>query len=168
MTFSTTFRRPLVAAVALAAGAAIALTGCSSDDSSDSATSTTAAESAASGTQAASELTVEQAQTTLRKALDSATPEAELDGVVQFTDPTVKTSLVEYNKAAAKGGYTPDIYTVKSVKVDGDKAAAVVAVKSPHAPAAIDMTFNFVKVDGTWKVASDAVTQLTSMMTQHG
>lgn len=160
MTLSSTFRRPLVAAVALAAGAAIALTGCSSsDDSSNSnaSASTSAAQSA--------ELTVEQAQTTLRKALDANTPaEAELAGLVQFTDPSVQTKLVDYNKKAAKAGYTPDIYTVKSVKVDGDKATAVVAVKGPHQPAAIDMNFGFVNVDGTWKLGSEAVTMLVSMM----
>ncbi|QRY61566.1 hypothetical protein JVX90_14225 [Gordonia sp. PDNC005] len=159
MTLSSTFRRPLVAAVALAAGAAIALTGCSSSDdgnSSNSSASTSAAQAA--------ELTVEQAQTTLRKALDSNTPEAELAGLVQFTDPSVQTKLVDYNKKAAAAGYTPDIYTVKSVKVDGDKATAVVAVKGPHQPAAIDMNFAFVNVDGTWKLGSEAVTMLASMM----
>ncbi len=163
MTLTTTFRRPLLAVAALAAGAAIALTGCSSnDDGNDSQASTSAS------AEQSAELTVAQAQTTLRKALDQNTPEAELSSVVQFTDDGVKTALVEYNKTAARAGYTPDIYTVKSVKEDGDKATAVVALKSPHAPAPIDMNFAFVKTDGTWKLSSDSVTMLKSMMKQHG
>lgn len=163
MTVSPAWRRPLVGIVALAAGAAIALTGCSSDDSSDNADS-----SASASVSQSTELTNTQAQDILRKAVDPATPEADLDGIVEITDPGVKQALIGYAKGSSKAGYTPDIYTVKSVKADGDKATATVAVKSPHAPAAVDMDFAYVNVDGTWKLSAAAVNDLASQMTNHG
>ncbi|MCF8586979.1 DUF4878 domain-containing protein [Gordonia liuliyuniae] len=164
MTVSPAWRRPLVGVVALAAGAAIALTGCSSDDDTaadSTATSSTSAEQSA-------ELDNAQAQTILRTAVDPATPEADLDAIVEITNPGVKAALVGYAKGSSKAGYTPDIYTVKSVKVDGDKATAAVAVKSPHAPAPVDMDFAYVNVDGTWKLSATAVQDLASQMSGHG
>ncbi|MCF8607265.1 DUF4878 domain-containing protein [Gordonia sp. HY442] len=170
MTVSPAWRRPLVGVVALAAGAAIALTGCSADD--DTATDSTAsASTSAAADQPAgesAELSNAQAQDILRKAVDPATPEADLDGIVEITNPGVKAALVGYAKGSSKAGYTPDIYTVKSVKVDGDKATATVAVASPHAPAPVDMDFPYVKADGSWKLSADAVQALASQMTGHG
>ncbi|MGO3326359.1 DUF4878 domain-containing protein [Gordonia sp. (in: high G+C Gram-positive bacteria)] len=179
MTVSPAWRRPLVGVVALAAGAAIALTGCSSDDDT-SADSTASASTSAEATSASAdqstgesagesaELSNAQAQDILRKAVDPATPEADLDGIVEITNPGVKAALVGYAKGSSKAGYTPDIYTVKSVKVDGEKATATVAVKSPHAPAPVDMDFAYVNVDGTWKLSAKAVEDLASQMTSHG
>ncbi|WP_143965704.1 DUF4878 domain-containing protein [Gordonia zhaorongruii] len=167
-------RRPIVAAVAVAAGAAIALTGCSSDDSSDSgassSTSAAAGQSAdeQSADQKSTDLDNSAAQDILRKAVDPATPAADLDGLVEISNPGVKAAITGYAKGSSAAGYTPDVYTVKSVKADGDKAEATVAVKSPHTPEPVEMTFNYVKVDGAWKLAADAVETLTSMGRSHG
>ncbi|WOC13052.1 DUF4878 domain-containing protein [Gordonia sp. MP11Mi] len=170
MTVSSTWRRPVVGIVALAAGAAIALTGCSSDDdtAADSTTTTTSSTSTEQSAGESAELDNAQAQTILRKAVDPATPEADLDAIVEITNPGVKAALVGYAKGSSKAGYTPDIYTVKSVKVNGDKAIAAVSVKSPHAPGPVDMDFAYVNVDGTWKLSADAVNALASQMTSHG
>ncbi|GAA4680519.1 DUF4878 domain-containing protein [Gordonia humi] len=174
MTISPAWRRPLVGVVALAAGATIALTGCSSDDndsSADASTSTTTSASTGadqSGADQSAELSNAQAQDILRKAVDPATPEADLDGIVEITNPGVKAALIGYAQGSSKAGYTPDIYTVKSVKADGEKATATVAVASPHAPAPVDMDFEYVQVDGTWKLSAAAVEALASQMTSHG
>ncbi|MFT3661305.1 MAG: DUF4878 domain-containing protein [Gordonia sp. (in: high G+C Gram-positive bacteria)] len=167
-----TLRRPVLAIAAFAAGAAIALTGCSSDDSTDSTTGSTAASSAAAsagaGTdQNAAGLTAEQAQTTLRTAVNPDTPEAEIEKVVDTTNPATKAAITGYAKGSSKAGYTPDVYTVKSVEVKGAEATATVAVKSPHAPQPIDIKLTYVDVDGVWKLSGDAVTQLAGMGRGH-
>ncbi|MCF8609824.1 DUF4878 domain-containing protein [Gordonia sp. HY285] len=168
MTVSPAWRRPLVGVVALAAGAAIALTGCSSDDDTAADSTAMSSTSAEQSAGQSAELDNAQAQTILRTAVDPATPEADLDAIVEITNPGVKAALVGYAKGSSKAGYTPDIYTVKSVKVDGDKATATVAVKSPHAPAPVDMDFAYVNVDGTWKLSATAVQDLASQMSGHG
>ena len=61
------------------------------------------------------------------------------------------------------------MYTVTEVKKTGDNAAdASVEVKSPHTSNPANITLSYVKVDGEWKLSGNAVTQLTSMMGQHG
>ncbi|UQE74414.1 DUF4878 domain-containing protein [Gordonia sp. PP30] len=170
-------RRPVLAVVTLAAGAAIALTGCSSDSGDTAAKASSAATSATDSVKSAVEgLDVAKAQEILRKAVDPATPADQIDSVVDVTNPATKAAIIGYAKGSAAGGYTPDVYTVSSVtgtdKVDGhDAAKVVITVKSPHAPQPVEMTDNplvYVKVDGTWKLSGDAVTQLSSMAGSHG
>ena len=173
-------RRPVLAVVTLAAGAAIALTGCSSDNNDTAAKASSAATSATDAVKSAATsatdsvksavegLDVAKAQEILRKAVDPATPADQIDSVVDVTDPATKTAIIAYGKGSSAAGYTPDVYTVKSVeptdKIDGNSAATVtVAVKSPHVPQPIDLTLTYVEVDGTWKLSGDAVTQLAGM-----
>ena len=165
-----TLRKPVLAVAALAAGAAIALTGCSSDSTDDATSSiASAATSATDQVKAAVDgLDNAQAQDILRKAVDPATPAADIDSVVDAADPATTAALMGFAKGSSAAGYTPDVYTVTSVatadKVDGKDAATVnISVKSPHTPQPIDMPLVFVKVDGTWKLSSDAVTQLAAM-----
>lgn len=165
--------RKSVAAAALAGAAVFTVAACSSDDSSSStstAASTTAAESASqTSAPAPADLNAEQAQVILRTALNPDTSGDQLDAVVDVSSPATKPALQAYAQGAARAGYGPEIYTVKSVSAEGsDKAAATVSVATPHAPQPVDITLAFVKVDGTWKLAGSAVTQLSSMMTQHG
>lgn len=172
-------RRPVVAIAALAAGAAIALTGCSStDDAKDTASSavspaTGAATSATDAEKAAVEgLDNEKAQQILRTAVDPATPADQIDAVVDVTNPATKAAIMGYAKGSAAGGYTPEVYTVKSVAaiddVSGNDAAKVtVAVKSPHAPQPVDIELTYVKLGDDWKLSGDAVTQLAGMSGGH-
>ncbi|MEP9393600.1 DUF4878 domain-containing protein [Gordonia sp. VNK1] len=165
--------RKSVAAAVLAGAAVFTVAACSSDDSSSSATSTAASSVAESTSESAApapaDLDAAQAQVILRKALDPNTSSDDLDAVVDVSSPVTKPALQAYTKGASAAGYGPEVYTVKSVSADGtDKAAATVSVASPHAPQPVDITLAFVKVDGTWKLAGSAVTQLTSMMGQHG
>ncbi|GAC56440.1 hypothetical protein GOHSU_06_00520 [Gordonia hirsuta DSM 44140 = NBRC 16056] len=169
-----TLRKPVLAAAALAAGAAIALTGCSSDDtkeavSSAASSATEAASSAADSAQAAVQgLDVSKAQEIVRTAVDPDTPSDQIGDVVDVSTPGTEQAITGFAKGASRAGYTPDIFTVKSVKstdkVDGNDAATVtVAVASPHAPDPIDLDLVYVKVGDDWKLSADAVTQLSSM-----
>ncbi len=176
-----TLRKPLIAAATLAAGAAIALTGCSSDDAEDAANSATsaaasatdAAGSAASSAAASAEAAVEgldtaQAQTILRTAVNPDTPADQISTVVDVSTPGTEQAIIGFAKGSAAAGYTPDVYTVKSVRatadVDGNDAATVtVAVKSPHTPDPIDIDLAYVEIDDTWVLTGDAVTQLAAM-----
>ena len=165
-------RRPVYAVAALAAGAAIALTGCS-DSSDDTETSTvasapSAAPSAAPGSPApdASAAAVEgldvaTAQEIFRAAVNPDTPAEELGRYVDAEGPALD-GLANFNKGAAQGGYTPDIYTVKSVApgAESDEATVTVSVASPHAPAPVDVPYEFVNEDGSWKLSDDAVTSI--------
>ncbi|MEO9329777.1 MULTISPECIES: DUF4878 domain-containing protein [Gordonia] len=164
--------RKSAAVVALAGAALFATAACSdSSDSVDEATSkvSTAVASAASEVSTAVEdavdevtgLSTSKAQEILRKAVDPATPAEEIDSVVDTSDPATKAAIIAFAKGSSAAGYTPDIYTVKEVKKDGDKAVATVEVKSPHAPAPVDINLTYVDADG-WKLSGDAVTQLAS------
>lgn len=179
-----TLRKPLIAAATLAAGAALALTGCSSDDAANTANSLTsaaasatdAAGSAASSVSASAEAAVEgldnaQAQTVLRTAVNPDTSADEIGTVVDVSTPGTEQAIIGFAKGSARAGYTPEVYTVKSVqaadKVDGnDTATVTVAVASPHTPQPVDITLTYVKVDGNWKLSGDAVTQLGAMSGQ--
>lgn len=177
-------RRPVLAVVTLAAGAAIALTGCSSDSGDTAAKASSAATSATDAVKSAATsatdsvksavegLDVAKAQEILRKAVDPATPADQIDSVVDVTNPATKAAIIGYAKGSAAGGYTPDVYTVSSVtgtdKVDGhDAAKVVITVKSPHDPAQPvvlkDNPLVYVKIGDTWKLSGDAVTQLSSI-----
>lgn len=166
--------RKSVAAAALAGAAIFTVAGCSSSDDSSASTSATSASSVAesaveSTATAPAGLDAAQAQTILRKALDTKTSSDELDSVVDASNPATKPALQAYAKGASAAGYGPEVYTVKSVAADGtDKANAVVAVASPHAPQPVEITLAFVKADGSWKLSGSAITQLGSMMGQHG
>lgn len=171
-----TLRRPVVAVAALAAGATLALSGCSSD-SNDTASAVSSAATAAtsavvSGTETASssvdDLSTQQAQDILRKAVDANTPADQLSTVVDTSTPGTEQAISGFAKGSAAGGYTPDVYTVKSVTeaedVDGHDAAKVtVAVKSPHAPQPVDIELTYVEIDDTWKLSADAVSTLSGM-----
>ncbi|ATD71963.1 MULTISPECIES: DUF4878 domain-containing protein [Gordonia] len=167
--------RKSVAAITLAGAALFVATGCSdSSDTVDEATSkvSTAVESAASEVSTAAGDAIDQvtglneskAQDILRKAIDPATPAEEIDKVVDVSNPVTKTTVIAFAKGASAAGYTPDKFEVKDVAKDGDtKATATVAVTSPNSTAPVDIQLAYVKVDGDWKLSSDAVTQLASM-----
>ncbi|MFW0784021.1 DUF4878 domain-containing protein [Gordonia sp. CPCC 206044] len=162
-------------AAALLAGATVLVAAGCSDDTSDTVSSAASKATSAVGS-AASEakeaivgLKTDDAQVIVRKAVDPATSSEELDAVVDTSNPVSKAAIQGYAKASNAAGYTPEVYTVKEVKADGDnKAIATVSIKSPHAPQPIDLQLAFVKVDGDWKLSSDAITQLSSMGGQHG
>ncbi|GAA1479905.1 hypothetical protein GCM10009624_03450 [Gordonia sinesedis] len=171
--------RKSVAAAALAGAAVFVVAGCSGDNTVGDATSkvSAAAESAADKAGSAADraeaaidgLSNSDAQNIIRTAVNPATPSADLDKVVDTTNPMTKAAIQGFAKVAEPAGYGPDAYTVSSVKKNGDnKADVTVAVKSPHAPAPVDLTLSYVKVDGNWKLSGDAINQLTAMGQQRG
>ena len=171
MTVSRKLRRPAAAVIAVAAAATV-FTACStSDDSSDAAASGTssASQSAESAPESGSTDSVEgldaaQAQEIIRTAVSADTSLEDLEKVLDTSMPGVAQALNGFAKGASKAGYTPDVYTVKSVKADGDdKAIAVTSIKSPHAPEPVDLDLAMVRKDGQWKLAGPAVSVLTSM-----
>lgn len=172
--------RKSLAAFALAAAAVATAAGCSSsnDTVSDATNKASAAVESASAavqsavgdaTNAVVGLQTSDAQVIIRKAVDPATGMTDINTVVDTTNPATKAAIVAYAKGSNMAGYTPDVYTVKEVKANGtDKATVTVSVKSPHSPQPVDIPLTYVKVDGTWKLSGDAVTQLASMGGQHG
>lgn len=163
MTVSRNLRRHAAAVAAVAAFATV-LTACSSSDDapSTSVAQSSAATSAEAG--AVEGLDAAQAQALVRTAVDADTSIEELSKVVDTSTPGVAQALNGFAKGASKAGYTPDVYTVKSVKADGEnKAIAVTAVKSPHTPEPIDIDLAMVKKDGNWLLSPAAITTLTSM-----
>ncbi|MGV9827726.1 MULTISPECIES: DUF4878 domain-containing protein [unclassified Gordonia (in: high G+C Gram-positive bacteria)] len=164
--------RTSVVAALMAGATVIAVAGCSDSDTVSDATSkasTAIASKASEAAAAVAGLTNSDAQEILRKAVDPNTSATDLETVVDTTNPATKAAIIAYAKGSSMGGYTPDVYTVTSVKKTGDNTAdATVEVKSPHTPQPVDITLGYVKVDDTWKLSGDAVTQLSSMMGQHG
>lgn len=165
-----TLRKPVLAIAAAAAGAAIALTGCSSD--SDESTTSAVASAATSATDQAKAavdgLTNDKAQEILRTAVNPDTPADDIANVVDTSNPATQPAIIGYAKGSSAAGYTPEVYSVKSVaagdQVDGnDSATVTVAVDSPHAPQPVDITLTYVEIDGNWKLSGDAVTQLAGM-----
>lgn len=166
--------RKSAAAIALTGAALLVATGCSeSSDTVDEVTSkvSTAVESGVSKAETAAKdavdevtgLSKDDAQSILRTAIDPNTPENEIDSVVDVTNPATKPAIIAFAKGASAAGYGPEAFAVTDVKEDGDnKATATVAVKSPNAPAPVDITLSYVDADG-WKLSGDAVTQLVSM-----
>lgn len=160
--------RKTAAAAAIAGAAVFGVAACSNGQEPSSTPGTTPSVITDSNAVAAA-LTAQDAQVTLRKAIDPATGSTELEAVVDTTNPATKLALQAFAKGASMGGYTPDVFTVKDVTAQGaDKAVATVAVKSPHAPQPVDIKLTYVNVDGKWKLSSDAVTTLTSMGGSHG
>ena len=176
--------RKSVAAVVLAGAAVFTTAGCSSDNATVNEATSKASEAVAGAASDASEavagaasnaknaiagLSNDDAQEILRSAVDPATPSADVNKYVDTSNPVTEAAIVAYAKGSNAAGYTPDAYTVKTVEKTADDAATVtVAVKSPHAPEPIDIQLSYVKVDGTWKLSGDAVTQLSSMGSSHG
>ncbi|GAB05154.1 DUF4878 domain-containing protein [Gordonia amarae] len=173
--------RQSAAAVAIAGAVVLGIGACSddADDTSTSASTSQAADASApasgsapadeSGAETpASELTSESAQQILRVAVDAKSSKEDVEKVVDTTIPGTVMMVQAYAKASNAAGYTPDIYTVKSVAVTGDKAEATIAVKSPHAPMPVDVKLNYAKIDGQWKLSSDAVKMLASFGQQYG
>ncbi|MFM9377473.1 DUF4878 domain-containing protein [Gordonia sp. VNK21] len=169
--------RPTMGIVAVAAGAALVLTGCSDDnDSKDSTTSaaTSAVTSGATDTSTAdasdaddsSSLSQGDAQKILDEATNPDTSDDDLAEVADVSAPGTKEALSAYAKAMKAAGYT---HTVKSVAADGaDKATVTVNIADPsHPERAADVPLAFVKVDGDWKLAGDAITQLSAMAGAH-
>ncbi len=161
--------RKSVAATMIAGAAVFGIAACTNSEEPSSVTGTTpAVVTGQDSAQAESTLTVADAQTTLRKAVDPDTRSADLDAVVDTSSPATKLALQAFAKGASMAGYTPEVFTVKSVKADGaDKAVATVSVKSPHAPQPVDIKLTYVSVKDAWKLSSDAVTQLGSMASGH-
>lgn len=169
-----TMRRPALALLSVAAGAAL-LTGCSSTTEKVSEATSAVASAADNAASAATSVTDEakaavagldatKAQEILRKAVDPATPADQISTVVDTTDPGTEMAIIGYAKGSSAGGYTPDVYTVKAVASDGEgKATATVAVASPHAPEPVDIQLSYVKVGDTWKLSGDAVKTLSGL-----
>lgn len=161
--------RSTIAGIAIALATVAGVAACGSDDSSSSSASTTATatsgSAASSADQAApSDLDTAKAQQIVRTVIDPATSPEAAAALVDSTDPAIGQKLNGFAKGASAGGYTPDIFTVSSVSADGaDKAKAAIAVASPHTPAPVTVTYGFSKVDGSWKLSSDAVTSLLGM-----
>lgn len=159
--------RPAVAFGAIAVGAAIALTGCSSSDDSSSASASKSQESE----QNQSSLTTDQAQQILRTALNPDTPVSELPNLVDLSGEENADAAAGGIHASAElftaAGYTPDKFTVDSIEATDDtKATATVTVDVPgHGPYSTSMAF--VKVNDTWKVTNAALTDLRSMGAEH-
>ncbi|MFW0788922.1 DUF4878 domain-containing protein [Gordonia sp. CPCC 205333] len=164
--------RKTAAAAAIVGAAVFGVAACSNSEEASDTTGTTPSVVTDSSTTsaAAAELSAADAQVTLRKAIDPKTSSADLDAVVDTTNSGTKAALQLFAKGASMGGYTPEIFTVKSVAADGaDKAVATVSVASPHAPQPVDIKLTYVKTDdGAWKLSADAVTQLSSMAGGHG
>ncbi|MEE3851064.1 DUF4878 domain-containing protein [Gordonia sp. LSe1-13] len=166
--------RKSLAAALLSGAAVFAVAGCSEEatDTASSAAndaSAAVASAASDATQAIIGLSNDDAQVILRKSVNTDTSSEELEAVVDTTNPATKAALQGYARASNAAGYTPDVYTVTNVREDGENnAVATVSIASPHAPQPIDIELAFVEVDGEWKLAGSAITQLTTMGGQHG
>ncbi len=173
--------RKSIAAATLAGTALFVLVGCTEEDQQ-------AAKNAASSAvdQAGSKVTsvaqsvssqvadaviglrVSDAQNILDKATNPNTSAADLATVVDTSNPANVPTMQAFAKSASAAGYT---FTVKNVSKDGDNQAKVdIAVKSPHIPMpdGAPMTLTYVKVDGTWKLSTEAVNALAAQGAQHG
>lgn len=157
--------RSSAAVVAIAGAAVFGVAACSNSEEPSNATGTTpSVVTETTTTVQKSSLSNDDAQTTLRTAIDPKTSDADLDAVVDTTNPVTKSAVKGFAKGASMAGYTPEVFTVKSVKADGEnKAIALVAVKSPHTSEPVDINLTYIKIDDKWKLSSDAVTQLASM-----
>lgn len=178
--------RQSAAAVAIAGAVVLGVGACSddADDTGTPASTSQSAEAPAPGSASApagesgdaapapdptsEDLTNESAQKILRVAVDASSSKEDVEKVVDTSVPGTVTMIQAYAKASNAAGYTADIYTVKEVAVTGDTAQATVAIKSPHAPVPVDVNLSFAKIDGQWKLSSDAVKMLASFGQQYG
>ncbi|MFT4126205.1 MAG: hypothetical protein QM662_08245 [Gordonia sp. (in: high G+C Gram-positive bacteria)] len=168
-------------ATALIAGAAVfGVAACGDDaDTANTSTTNTSATAPASGTGTAgasseapapADLSVEQARTILRAAVNPETSDADLDTYVDTSNAAAKPALKAFVEHAAPHGYGPDAFAVTSVAADGaDKATVHATITSPHDPShtAIPLPLSFVKVDGTWKLSFDAVNAIVAAQGGH-
>ena len=140
---------------------------CSDDSSpaSNTASSSAAAAGPASGdVDAPSGFDSAAAQQILRAVIDPTTSPTVIAQLVDSGDASIGQKLNGFARGAGQAGYTPDKFTVTGVRADGDdKAQATVAVASPHTPAPVSVQYGYVRVAGTWKLSSDAVTSLLGM-----
>ncbi|MBE7159674.1 MAG: DUF4878 domain-containing protein [Williamsia herbipolensis] len=165
---SVALRRRARMAAIVSAGLLLALpVAACSDDSSSTATSTTSSSAAgpASGdVDAPSGFDSAAAQQILRTVLDPTTSPQVTADLVDSGNASIGQQLNAFARGAGQAGYTPDKFTVTGVRADGtDKAQATVAVASPHTPAPVSVQYGYVRVAGTWKLSSDAVTALLGM-----
>ncbi|MGZ8176729.1 DUF4878 domain-containing protein [Williamsia sp. SKLECPSW1] len=160
-------RARLVAAAAVGLLLALPIAACSDDSSSTTAASSSSAAAAGPATgdvDAPQGLDSAAAQQILRTVLDPTTSPQVIADLVDSGDATIGQKLNGFARGAGQAGYTPDKFTVTGVRADGsDKAQATVAVASPHTPAPVSVQYGFVRVAGTWKLSSDAVTSLLGM-----
>jgi hypothetical protein len=153
-----------VAAAGLLLAAPIAACSDSSSPSSPATSSSIAAGPVSGDVDAPSGFDSAAAQQILRTVLDPTTSPQVTADLVDSGDASVGTKLAAFARGAGQAGYTPDKFTVTGVRADGtDKAQATVAVASPHTPAPVSVQYAYVRVAGSWKLSSDAVTALLGM-----
>jgi predicted phage tail protein len=157
---------------ALAIGVIVGGTACGSSDSGSTSVSfdpgMTSVVAALAVDRTAAELNVATAQKILRTVVNPATSEKAAAAEVDSTDTTVGADLHRYAVNADRGGYTPDVWAAKSVESTGKGTATVTfAVASPHAPAPVDMQYDFVRNHGRWKLTADAVDSLLASAGPH-
>ncbi|MFT3899908.1 MAG: hypothetical protein QM728_06650 [Gordonia sp. (in: high G+C Gram-positive bacteria)] len=122
----------------------------------------------ATGCTSSDTLSDAKAQEILRTVVDPATTPEAAAKLVDSPDPAWGPKLQGFAQGAAHGGYTPDKFTVKSVKAEGDnKAVAQVEVASPHAPAPVTVPYTFTKVGEDWKLAPESAEALVGMGSAH-
>ncbi|ACY22913.1 hypothetical protein Gbro_3729 [Gordonia bronchialis DSM 43247] len=173
--------RKSIGAAALAAAALFVVAGCSEESTENAKNAASSAvENAGSKVTSAAQsisskvaqevagLSKSDAQGILDKATNPDTSDADLEKVVDTSNPATKTTLKAFATAAKGAGYT---FTVNEVSADGtDKANVKIAVKSPHIPMpdGAPMTLGYVKVGGDWKLSAAAVDALAAQGSQHG
>jgi hypothetical protein len=147
----------------LAVAVALAAAGCSSNGNSSSSTTTTTTSAAATTTAHAHTFTAQYAQHILREIVNPATPPERAAKLVQSTDPQIGDKIHAFAQAASQGGYTPEVFTVTAVTVNGNTANATVQVASPHAPQPVSVPMTFVHDGKHWKLGADSTTGLLAM-----
>lgn len=154
--------RSAIAALALASVALVGVAACSDDKKDDnSSAATTSVMSGASETaesSASTDLTLDEATELIRTVLDPKTSVADKGNAID-SPVGMGTAAEGVATGFTQAGYTPDLFTATKVEGTGDnKATATINVKGPHATA--DMSVNYVKVDGTWKLSADVLAAL--------
>ncbi|GAA3044258.1 hypothetical protein GCM10010528_24560 [Gordonia defluvii] len=135
---------------ALAAVALFGVVGCTNSEEASTSTGSTPS--------------VVQAQEILRTLISPDTTPAAAAALVDSPDGSWGAKLHAFALAAARGGYTPDKFTVQSVAAEGaDTAVAQVSVASPHAPAPVTVPYTFNRVNGTWKLSPESAQALVGM-----
>ncbi|MET7771097.1 hypothetical protein [Nocardia sp. NPDC005366] len=174
MLLPTRTLRVCVVAAAAAVAVTVGLTGCGSDDSSDTASSTSSKTS--SNTTATASTTTGAAVTTGSGQAASGTPSAEelQTTLAILADPAKTTQdkvaiVVDGEKRAtnidtmtkALAGYGALKFVVSDVKVTGDTATAQVVISSPNGDAP-PMPLTWQRVGGTWKISDASACVLLS------
>ena len=140
---------------------AVALFGAVGCTNSEEASTSSDAASSAVQTQT---LEAAKAQEILRTLVNPDTTADAAGALVDSPDASWGAKLHGFAQGAARGGYTPDKFTVKSVQAQGaQKAVAQVEVASPHTPAPVTVPYTFNLVDGTWKLSPESAQALVGM-----